>query len=374
MSIELQQISKHFGEFTALRATDLTIQDGEMVALLGPSGSGKTTLLRMIAGLESADSGHVLINGKDVTHTPVKNRHIGFVFQHYALFKHMKVIDNVAFGLSILPRRMRPSKAEQRAKAQQLLDMVQLAHLADRYPASLSGGQQQRVALARALATEPTVVLFDEPFGALDVKVRRDLRLWLKELQRKLGFTGVFVTHDQEEALDLADRICVMRQGEIMQTASADELYQSPNSADVFRFMSDVHEWPVTAAGQMLDLGSKSGNAWVKVDKPIPAGKGTLAIRNQELALSPRPESGVMLPVKIVRVDMLGTQYRLSVANENWGDSAPWHVLLPVQSLAGHLPEVGKRYYFAPRQAYFLSEDGKLVLPLLHEFNGLKQG
>lgn len=370
MSIALQSLEKYFGTYHALHPTDLNIQRGEMIALLGPSGSGKTTLLRLIAGLESADGGNVILNEQNVTHLPVRERRIGFVFQHYALFKHMSVLDNVAFGLSVAPKEKRVPRTAQREKARQLLEMVQLGHLAERYPASLSGGQQQRVALARALATEPQVVLFDEPFGALDVQVRRDLRLWLKDLQRELGFTGVFVTHDQEEALDLADRICVMSGGKILQTATAETLFSAPQNADVFRFMSDVHEWPAEARGQMLDLGSIGANVWVKADKPIPAGAGHLAIRNQELALSDRPRGGVQMPVTVIRRDMLGTQYRLTVSTDGWGEKSDWHILLPMQSLAGHLPEIGKRYYLAPSQAYFLGENGS-VTPLIHDFGAL---
>lgn len=374
MSIELHHLGKRFGDFTALHPTDLKIADGEMIALLGPSGSGKTTLLRLIAGLESADHGKIVIHDRDVTQVAVRERNIGFVFQHYALFRHMNVIDNVAFGLSVLAREKRPAKAIRRRKARQLLEMVHLGHLGERYPASLSGGQQQRVALARALATEPNVVLFDEPFGALDVRVRRDLRLWLKALQRTLGFTGVFVTHDQEEALDLADRVCVMQDGRILQTAAADVLYSDPASAAVFRFMSDVHEWPVEVRGQILDLGSIGANVWVKADRRIPAGKGTLAIRNQELALAARPIGGVQMPVTVKRLDMLGTQYRLTVSTDGWGSSENWHLLLPVQSLAGRLPEIGERCYLAPSQAYFIGENDACAHPLIHDFSALRRG
>ena len=221
MSIEVFQLHKRFGEFPALLPTDLRIETGEMAALLGPSGSGKTTLLRLIAGLESADGGRIVLNGRDVTNVPVRARHIGFVFQHYALFKHLTVADNVAFwAYRAAARAASGEKTSIRQKVAQLLEMVQLAAFGNRYPAQLSGGQQQRVALARALATAPEVVLFDEPFGALDVQVRQDLRLWLKGLQRELGFTGVFVTHDREEALELADRIVVMRHGAIAQNAT----------------------------------------------------------------------------------------------------------------------------------------------------------
>lgn len=368
MSIVLQNLEKHYGNYQALAPATLKIQRGEMLALLGPSGSGKTTLLRLIAGLETPDAGSIHINDQDVTRTPVKDRNIGFVFQHYALFKHMSVLDNVAFGLSVLPRAKRPNKSAQRAKAQQLLDMVQLGHLANRRPASLSGGQQQRVALARALAIDPSVVLFDEPFGALDVKVRRDLRLWLKNLQRNLHFTGVFVTHDQEEALDLADRITVMYEGNILQTADADTLYRHPSNASVFRFMSDTHEWPVTVKNQILDLGSAT--AYVKADIPIPHGEGTLAIRNQELALSDHPVGGLQMPVIVTDLANLGTQYRLSLTTIGFGQHDTLSILLPVQSLPT-LPILNQRYYLAPKQAYFLGEDGS-VTALIHNFDNMR--
>ncbi len=205
------------------------------------------------------------------------------------------------------------------------------------------------------------------------MRVRRDLRLWLKELQRELGFTAVFVTHDQEEALDLADRICVMQGGRILQTATADVLYSDPANAAVFRFMSDVHEWPAEARGQVLDLGSIAANVWVKADCRIPVGKGTLAIRNQELALAGHPVGGVQMPVSVKRLDMLGSQYRLTVSTEGWGKAENWHLLLPLQSLAGHLPEIGKRCYLAPSQAYFITADDGRVHPLFHDIDSLRR-
>ena len=215
MSITLEHIDKSFGTFQALHGIDLDIPDGELIGLLGPSGSGKTTLLRIIAGLESADGGRILFHGEDVTRRHVRERRVGFVFQHYALFRHMTVAQNIAFGLDVLPRKQRPSAAEIRQRVGNLLEMVQLSHLADRFPAQLSGGQKQRIALARALAMQPQVLLLDEPFGALDARVRKDLRRWLRSLHDELNFTSVFVTHDQEEALELSDRVVVMSAGRI---------------------------------------------------------------------------------------------------------------------------------------------------------------
>lgn len=217
MSIKLERIDKHFGAFQALRDISLDIPDGQLIGLLGPSGSGKTTLLRIIAGLESADRGRILFHDQDVTGLHVRERRVGFVFQHYALFRHMTVAQNIAFGLEVLPRRQRPSAAEIRTRVGQLLEMVQLSHLADRFPAQLSGGQKQRIALARALAMQPQILLLDEPFGALDAKVRKDLRRWLRSLHDELHFTSVFVTHDQEEALELSDQVVVMSAGQIEQ-------------------------------------------------------------------------------------------------------------------------------------------------------------
>ncbi|GHK84137.1 hypothetical protein ECZU17_00740 [Escherichia coli] len=224
MSIEIANIKKSFGRTQVLNDISLDIPSGQMVALLGPSGSGKTTLLRIIAGLEHQTSGHIRFHGTDVSRLHARDRKVGFVFQHYALFRHMTVFDNIAFGLTVLPRRERPNAAAIKAKVTKLLEMVQLAHLADRYPAQLSGGQKQRVALARALAVEPQILLLDEPFGALDAQVRKELRRWLRQLHEELKFTSVFVTHDQEEATEVADRVVVMSQGNIEQADAPDRM------------------------------------------------------------------------------------------------------------------------------------------------------
>lgn len=241
MSIEIRNITKSFGSFQALKGIDLTIGSGELVALLGPSGCGKTTLLRIIAGLEAADSGQILFHGEDTTHRHVRERQVGFVFQHYALFRHMTVFENIAFGLRVRPRAQRPPEAEIRRRVHELLELVQLDWLADRYPGQLSGGQRQRIALARALAVEPKVLLLDEPFGALDAKVRKDLRRWLRRLHDELHITSVFVTHDQEEALEVADRVVVLNSGQIEQVGSADEVYDQPATPFVCQFIGDVN-------------------------------------------------------------------------------------------------------------------------------------
>lgn len=241
MSIEIRGLSKQFGTFAALRDVSLEVHSGELLALLGPSGSGKTTLLRVIAGLEVADTGQVLFQGEDTTRQHVRDRHVGFVFQHYALFRNMTIFENVAFGLRVRAKNIRPSDAEIRDRVHNLLKLVQLDWLADRHPHQLSGGQRQRVALARALAVEPKVLLLDEPFGALDAKVRKELRSWLRRLHDEMHITSVFVTHDQEEALEVADRVVVMNEGRIEQIGTPDEVYEQPASPFVYEFLGKVN-------------------------------------------------------------------------------------------------------------------------------------
>lgn len=244
MSIELSRIRYRYTDAIALDGVDLTIESGELLALLGPSGCGKTTLLRVIAGLEFPDQGIVRFSGRDVTNVSARKRHVGFVFQHYALFNHLTVFENVAFGLRVLGWRLRPKRAELRRRVGELLQLVQLGDLAERYPAQLSGGQRQRIALARALAVEPEILLLDEPFGALDARVRGDLRRWLRGLHDRIHVTSVFVTHDQEEAFELADRIAVMNKGRIEQIADPQTLYTQPASPFVCRFLGEVNELP----------------------------------------------------------------------------------------------------------------------------------
>jgi sulfate transport system ATP-binding protein len=241
MSISVRNVSKSFGSFKALDDVTLDIASGELVALLSPSGSGKTTLLRVIAGLERADSGSVLFDGADAIDTHARERNVGFVFQHYALFRHMTIFENVAFGLRVRPKKERLSENDIRGRVLSLLKLVQLDWLAERYPHQLSGGQRQRIALARALAVEPRVLLLDEPFGALDAKVRKDLRRWLRKLHDEVRATTVFVTHDQEEAMEVADRIVVMNHGRIEQVGAPDEVYQHPATPFVYEFLGDVN-------------------------------------------------------------------------------------------------------------------------------------
>ena len=241
MSIEIRNVSKQFGDFQALRDVSLDIQSGELIALLGPSGCGKTTLLRIIAGLETPDVGSIHFSGEDTTDVHVRERGVGFVFQHYALFRHMTVFDNVAFGLRMKPRKERPSEAQIKEKVMSLLKLVQLDWIADRYPSQLSGGQRQRIALARALAVAPKVLLLDEPFGALDAKVRKELRRWLRRLHDELHVTSIFVTHDQEEALEVADRVVVINQGRIEQQGTPQQVWDNPASPFVYGFLGDVN-------------------------------------------------------------------------------------------------------------------------------------
>ncbi|MEO5957142.1 MAG: sulfate ABC transporter ATP-binding protein [Nitrospiraceae bacterium] len=241
MSIQVEHVTKRFGTFTVLNDVSLHVETGELIALLGPSGCGKTTLLRILAGLERPDQGRILLHGAEVTDQRITDRRVGFVFQHYALFRHLTVAENVAFGLTVLPRSQRPSPDRIRKKIDELLSLVQLRAMADRYPNQLSGGQRQRVALARALAVEPKMLLLDEPFGALDAKVRKELRRWLRRLHDELHITSILVTHDQEEALEAADRVVVLHQGRIEQIGTPDEVYEHPATPFVYQFLGDVN-------------------------------------------------------------------------------------------------------------------------------------
>ena len=266
MSIAIRNVSKNFGSFKALNDVSLDIESGELVALLGPSGCGKTTLLRIIAGLETADAGNILFSGADTTDVHVRERNVGFVFQHYALFRHMSVFDNVAFGLRMKPRASRPSETVIKQKVHDLLDLVQLDWLADRYPAQLSGGQRQRIALARALAVEPKVLLLDEPFGALDAKVRKELRRWLRRLHDDLHVTSIFVTHDQEEALEVADRVVLMNAGVVEQIGSPQDVWDHPASPFVYGFLGDVNLFHGRAHEGEMHIGADHHG--VRLDSP----------------------------------------------------------------------------------------------------------
>jgi sulfate transport system ATP-binding protein len=305
MSIEIRAISKRFGGFVALDDINLQIPTGELVALLGPSGCGKTTLLRIIAGMESADAGQVLFAGEEATHVHARDRNVGFVFQHYALFRHMSVFENVAFGLRVKPRKVRPSAAEIRQRVNDLLKLVQLDWLADRYPSQLSGGQRQRIALARALAVEPRVLLLDEPFGALDTRVRKELRRWLRRLHDEMHISSVFVTHDQEEALEVADRVVVMNRGRIEQIGSPDEVYSNPASPFVYQFLGNVNVFHSRVHGEWADVGRAGGG---------PEGEATAYVRPHDIEIEHRPVVG-SLEATVQEVHPIGPLVRVELAH-----------------------------------------------------------
>jgi sulfate transport system ATP-binding protein len=316
MSIEIRNIQKRFGEFTALDNVSLHVESGELLALLGPSGCGKTTLLRIIAGLETPDAGQVLFAGEDTTHTHVAERQVGFVFQHYALFRHMTVFDNVAFGLSVRPRRARPSKEEIRDKVMKLLKLVQLDWLADAYPAQLSGGQRQRIALARSLAVEPKVLLLDEPFGALDAKVRKDLRRWLRGLHDEIHLTSVFVTHDQEEALEVSDRVVVMDHGHIEQVGRPDDIYEHPASPFVTQFLGDVNLFHGRVDETHLTIGDYAH----ALAKPVGAGEAVAYVRPHDLDVS-RVADGALASGVVEHIYAVGPVVRLEVVRGDTGET-----------------------------------------------------
>ncbi|OMG70528.1 sulfate/molybdate ABC transporter ATP-binding protein [Burkholderia ubonensis] len=311
MGITVSHLHKRFGDFTALDNVSLDFPAGELVALLGPSGCGKTTLLRVIAGLEHADAGQVVLQGQDVASVGARERQVGFVFQHYALFRHMTVFENVAFGLRVKPRRERPSEAVIRDKVHELLKLVQLDWLAQRYPSELSGGQRQRIALARALAVEPKVLLLDEPFGALDAKVRKELRGWLRRLHDDLHISTIFVTHDQEEALEVADRIVVLNHGRVEQVGSPQAVYDHPQSAFVYEFLGAANRLPGTVA----DRGFVAEGAAepIAVDADF-AGPAHAYVRPHDLQLRPAGDgqrNGIAVDVR--RVVPLGGSVRVEL-------------------------------------------------------------
>jgi sulfate transport system ATP-binding protein len=316
MSINVRKVTKRFGGFSAVDRVSLDVQPGELVALLGPSGSGKTTLLRLIAGLELPDSGSILFDGDDATERSAKDRRVGFVFQHYALFRHMTVFENVAFGLRVKPRRLRPGADEIRERVMELLALVHLDMMADRYPSQLSGGQRQRVALARALAVAPRVLLLDEPFGALDAKVRQDLRRSLRRLHDELGVTTVFVTHDQDEALELADRVVVMNKGRVEQIGTPQEVYDRPATAFVCSFLGDVN---------LFHSRLDRGEAYIgTVPVPVPSMAGQSAsevavyVRPHALSVQTAPAACPQFRARVLHVNPAGSVVKLELMAD-WG-------------------------------------------------------
>ncbi|MCT8000527.1 sulfate/molybdate ABC transporter ATP-binding protein [Sphingomonas sanguinis] len=338
MSITVDNISRRFGGFTALDRVSLETRPGEFLALLGPSGSGKTTLLRTIAGLDFADEGHVLFEGQDMTGTPAAERRIGFVFQNYALFRHMTVAQNIAFGLTVRKRRDRPAKGAIAAKVAELLALIQLPDVGDRYPAQLSGGQRQRVALARALAIEPRLLLLDEPFGALDAQVRKDLRGWLRRIHDETGLTSIFVTHDQEEALELADRIVVMRGGVIEQIGTPHEVQAKPATAFVSSFIGETNCLPVTRGDGLAVVGR--GLATLR-DEANGQGAGELHIRPHDVEPIGADATDA-LAVTVLTSRPIGRSRRITA--EMTGLTEPLTFDLPVDTRA----ETGERLSLRP--------------------------
>ena len=310
MSIEIKNVSRRFGAYTALDGINLKIESGELVSLLGPSGSGKTTLLRIIAGLERADAGQILLHGSDATPVPVRDRQVGFVFQHYALFRHMTVFKNIAFGLNVRPRRERPSKAAIREKVMSLLQLVKLDGLENRYPSQLSGGQRQRVALARALAIDPKVLLLDEPFGALDARVRQELRRWLRELHETIHITSVFVTHDQEEALEVANRVVVMNNARIEQVGAPQEIYDHPATPFVNEFLGQVNSLRAEVNDGRVRVGSIEWLAPLHV----------LDRTDRAVAYVRQRNGSPVIEVKVRHIQAAGPTARLELERADNGD------------------------------------------------------
>jgi len=317
MTISVTGVTKRFKSFVALDNISLEIPDGRLVGLLGPSGSGKTTLLRIIAGLEQPDSGSVRFHGEDTTRTPLRERRVGFVFQHYALFKHMTIFDNVAFGLTVRPAATRPAKAEIRARVHHLLKMVQLDVVADRYPHQLSGGQRQRIALARALAVEPKVLLLDEPFGALDAQVRMELRRWLRRLHDDTGITTIFVTHDQEEAMEVSDRVVIIHQGKIAQEGTPEEVYRRPANPFVHRFIGQVNVFHSRLDGGLARVGDL---ALAPTKDDSGAVEALAYVRPHDISVSAVRDSVHAIPATVEHVLAAGALVRVDLIRDDTGE------------------------------------------------------
>jgi sulfate transport system ATP-binding protein len=353
MSIEIRNLVKRYGALAVCNDLNIDIPAGELVALLGPSGSGKTTLLRIIAGLEMPDSGSVLFHGEDATHKNVRDRHVGFVFQHYALFGHMSIAENVAFGLRVRPRAERPPEREIKAKVKQLLALVQLDWLADRYPHQLSGGQRQRVALARALAVEPKVLLLDEPFGALDAKVRKELRRWLRRMHDEMHVTSVFVTHDQEEAMEVADRVVLMHGGRIEQQGAPDEVYDNPATPFVLQFLGDVNLFrhgSGSGNGNGNGNGDGDGSGHVSPDGE-PRPEGVDYVRPHEIDIVAEPAPGTW-SVTLGQTLTVGPNTRIEFRRDDDGSFVDVELtrreFVGVRDRLGLMP--GCRVYLRPRR------------------------
>jgi sulfate transport system ATP-binding protein len=344
MSIRISGLSKSFGAFRALDDVGLEVPSGALLALLGPSGSGKTTLLRIIAGLEIADAGTVSFQDEDITHHSARDRRVGFVFQHYALFRHMTVSENVAFGLRVRPRRSRPDREEIRRRVHGLLRLVQLENFGDRYPSQLSGGQRQRVALARALAVEPRVLLLDEPFGALDAKVRKELRAWLRRLHDEIHVTSVFVTHDQDEALEVADHVVVMNHGRIEQIGTPDEVFHYPQTEFVMRFLGETNDFHARVHAGTVRFGS--------LELPYPqerqqvVGDARVFIRPYDLTIDTKTNGLPALPAEVIRLQSAGAIVRLELRTD---DHQALAAELSQERFATMKLDVGSKVYVRPR-------------------------
>ncbi|HDS29601.1 MAG TPA: sulfate ABC transporter ATP-binding protein [Firmicutes bacterium] len=354
MDISIRNVTKKFGNFKALDDISLEIKDGELFALLGPSGSGKTTLLRIIAGLEIPDAGSILFHGQDATLRPLRERRVGFVFQHFALFRHMTIFDNVAFGLRVKPRNQRPNKREIRERVMTLLQLVQLDAFSDRYPSQLSGGQRQRVALARALAVEPQVMLLDEPFGSLDARVRAELRKWLRRLHDELHITSVFVTHDQEEALEVADRVAVTNEGRVEQIGTPYEIYNNPESPFVYEFIGNVNLF----RGRVSQGVAFMGDVKLMVPELADAidSPATAYVRPHDLNLSREKRGEISLMAKVVSIRDVGPVARIELVYP--GNNKIYEAHLSAERLAELNISVGDNLFVSARRVKVFLNDG----------------
>jgi sulfate transport system ATP-binding protein len=355
MSVEVKNVTKKFGSFTALDNVNLKVESGELVALLGPSGSGKTTLLRTIAGLEFPDPGpaQVLFYGEDVTAIPASERKAGFAFQHYALFRHLSVFENIAFGLRVRPKATRPAEKDIRARVEKLLQLIQLEPLAKRFPGQLSGGQRQRVALARALAVEPKVLLLDEPFGALDAKVRKELRRWLRQLHDEIHITTLFVTHDQEEALEVSDRVAILRAGRVEQIGTPEEIYDRPASPFVYDFLGNVNLF----SGRIKDGAVVIGGT--EFAAPETSGEqdtdAIAFVRPHDVRITREPGGQKNFPAVILRCNAAGPVANLEL--ERVGDGGQFSAQLSKEEFQQLQPKVGEQVYVELKNVKIFPED-----------------
>ena len=354
MSVEVKSVTKKFGSFTALDNVSLKVESGELVALLGPSGSGKTTLLRIIAGLEFPEPGesHVLFYGEDVTAIPASERKAGFAFQHYALFRHLSVFENIAFGLRVRPKLTRPPEAEIRERVEKLLKLIQLEPMAKRFPSQLSGGQRQRVALARALAVEPKVLLLDEPFGALDAKVRKELRRWLRQLHDEIHITTLFVTHDQEEALEVADRVAILRDGKVEQIGTPEEIYDNPASPFVYDFLGNVNLF----SGRLRDGSVLIGETEFELpEKTGEVETSAIAfVRPHDIRVTREP-SGPALAALVIRSNAAGPVANLELKRLDSGEQ--FAVQLSKELFQQLQPKPGERVFVQLKNVKIFSDD-----------------